>query len=161
VALHRAGALPRELTSRRRWVRHKRKVPLQTSGQVASSTDPATWATYEQACRSRVGDGLGYVLVAGDGIVCLDLDHVLDGGELVPEAAALLARLPATYVEISPSGTGLHVWGRGDLVIGRRTVVDGVRLEVYGDRRYVTVTGRRWRGAPSRLADLSEVQSLL
>lgn len=158
VALHRANSLPTELTSRARWVRHDRKRPITVHGAPASTTDPATWSTYAQAKRSRVGDGLGYVLVAGDGVVCLDLDHVLDGGELVPEAEALLDRLPATYVEVSPSGTGLHVWGRGDLVIGRRTVVDGVRLEAYGDRRFITVTGRRWRGAPCRLADL-EIRS--
>ena len=100
--------------------------------------------------------GVGFVL-DGDGIVCLDLDHALEDGRPVEWAAQLLARLPATYVEVSPSGTGLHVWGRARVVRGRR-IRDGVRsVEIYGTGRYITVTGRRWRGASSRLADLDAV----
>lgn len=158
TARHRARSVPAELTRRDRWVRRAAsKVPLQSGGGVASSTSPATWSSYQEAKRSRVGVGIGYVLADGDGIVCLDLDHVIDGGRLDPAAERLLARIPATYIEVSPSGAGLHVWGRGHLPCGRRTRVDGVAVEAYGSGRYITVTGQRWQSAPSRLADLSEV----
>lgn len=162
VALHRAESLPVELTSRRRWVRHSAvKVPLTTAGRPASSTDPGTWTTYVEARRSVVGAGMGYVLAAGDGIVCIDLDHVLVDGRPTREVQELLTSLPATYVEVSPSGDGLHVWGRGDLPRGRVVRRDGWSIEAYGTGRYITVTGRRWPGSPSRLADLSEVLSML
>lgn len=129
----------------------KRKVPIRPSGRVASSTDPATWVTYDEA-RKANRPGIGFVLNA-DGIVCVDLDHCLDGDVLADWAQRILDRTPATYVEVSPSGTGLHIWGRGTVVRGRRTA----HGEVYGTGRYITVTGRPFRSAPSTLADISAV----
>lgn len=160
VARHRADKrptpVPVELRSRARWVRYSpSKVPLTVSGKAASSTNPRTWSTWAAACGSSVGAGPGFVL-NGDGIVCIDLDHCLDGaGKPTAAAAALLARLPRTYVERSPSGDGLHVWGRGSLPKGFRRTVDGVKVEAYGDGRYITVTARPFAQGP--LADLSAV----
>lgn len=98
----------------------------------------------------------GFVL-NGDGIVCLDLDHCLVDGELTERGAEILARCPSTYVEVSLSGTGLHVWGRGEVPKGRR--LPGV--EVYGTGRYIAVTGKRFGRCPSTLADLSGVVAWL
>jgi len=140
--------LPRELTDRARWVRHDRKVPITPDGRAASSTDPSTWSTYPEAARSKAGDGLGFAL--GDGIACLDIDHCLDGrGRPDARARAILARVPGAYVEVSPSGRGLHVWGRAPEQPGRRHE----DYEVYSVGRYITVTGRVYR--PGRLVDLS------
>jgi primase-polymerase (primpol)-like protein len=148
VAAHRREILPAELTSRARWVRHRAKVPLTIEGRCASSTDPATWASYRDAKASEIGDGLGFVF-NGDGIAGIDLDHCLAGGVLEPWAQQILDRCPATYVEISPSGTGLHIFGRAIVGAGRRR--NGV--EVYDRGRYFTVTGLPF-GKPSRkLAD--------
>lgn len=159
------GGMPRELTSRPRWVRFTaRKVPLTTHGRVASSTDPSTWSDFPRVFRSKVGAGCGFVLTRGDRIVCLDLDHVVKAdGTLVPWAAQLLEQLPATYIELSRSGTGLHVFGYGELPgTGRRwSYRDGTGLEVYADGRYIAMTGERWKAAPARLADLSEVLATL
>ena len=115
---------------------------------------PETWRPYRVARTGGVGVGLGFVL-DGSGVVCVDLDHVLIGGELVPWCADLLASCPATWVEVSPSGEGLHVWGLGTVGQGRRVSVDGGGVEVYDRGRYITVTGQRFDGAPSRLADLT------
>lgn len=125
-------------------------------GKPATSTDPQTWTDWPTARDSRIGDGPGFVLDGSDGVVCIDLDDCLsDAGRLLPWAAPVLAQLPATYMEVSPSGRGLHVWGTGELERGRVLKVDGGRLELYPSGRYMTVTGRRFRAAPSRLADLS------
>jgi primase-polymerase (primpol)-like protein len=100
--------------------------------------------------------GVGFVL-DGDGIVCLDLDHVIrPDGSLVPWAAELLALLPPTYIEVSVSGAGLHVFGFGQLPAGGRRLPrpDGTGLEVYGDGRFIATTGMRWQDAPARLGDL-------
>lgn len=99
---------------------------------------------------SKVGDGLGFAL--GDGIGCIDLDHCVDDGVLADWAAAILDRLPATYTEVSPSGHGLHIWGRIPERPGRRVG----NVEVYSAGRYITVTGNRWGDCPSTLADLSD-----
>lgn len=166
VARHRArrraaaGSVPAELRRADRWVRRSaKKVPLTTRGRAASSTNPATWCSYRDAVRSRAGVGLGFVLDRSDDIVCIDLDGALDeAGRLVPWAADILARCPATWVEVSPSGRGLHIWGRAPFRGGRRR--GGV--EVYGDGRYIAVTGRSFRSAPPVLADVTDlVESLI
>lgn len=146
------------MTSRDRWVRRSaRKAPLTVRGRYASSTNEATWCSYRDAVRSRVGVGLGFVL-NGDGIVCIDLDHCLDSqGRVAAWAQAVLDALPATYVEVSPSGDGLHVFGLASVTRGRHVRLDGGRVEVYGTGRYLTITGRRFAGAPARLADISAV----
>lgn len=149
--------LPADLTSRPRWVRHAAdKRPIAPSGRPASSTDPRTWSSHATAARSRAGAGLGFVL-DGDGIVCIDLDHCLTEGGVAPWAQAILDRCPPTYIEISPSGDGLHIWGRGTVRQGRRISTGSGTAEVYGTGRYITITGRRHGDCPAVLADLSEV----
>lgn len=160
VALHRAG-LPAELIALPRWVRHSAgKVPLTAAGAAASVTDPRTWCTYQQARASRAGVGLGLVL-AGDGIVALDLDHChATGAGLAPWAAQMLASLPPTYTEWSPSGTGLHVWGHGTLRAGRRIRRGALAVEAYATGRYLTITARPFRYSRI-LADLGDLDALL
>ncbi|WP_211342912.1 bifunctional DNA primase/polymerase [Actinomadura pelletieri] len=149
------------MTGRDRWVRRTaRKVPVTVDGRAASSTNPATWASYRQALASGTGAGLGFVL-NGDGIVCVDLDHCLEAGEVAPWARRLLDRFPATYVEVSPSGDGLHVFGFADVVRGRHVRLDGGRAEVYGTGRFICVTGDRFEGAPARLADMTAAVAAL
>lgn len=156
VAAHRSPA-PREMVAADRWVRRSaRKVPLTVTGKAASSTKAATWSSFRAAKASPVGVGLGFVL-NGDGIVCLDLDHCLAGGVPTSAAAGFLASLPGTFIEVSPSGDGLHIFGRGQLEHGRKLSRDGLNIEVYGSGRYIAMTGERFRAAPSRLADLSDV----
>jgi primase-polymerase (primpol)-like protein len=152
--------IPDELRERPRWVRHIAKRPVTTRGRAASSTDPRTWATHAAAASSSVGDGIGFVL-DGDGVVCLDLDHCITGGRVLPWAQRVLDSLPRTYTEVSPSGHGLHVWGVGDVPAGRVIRLEQGTVEVYGSGRYMTVTGRRWGGSPSTLAPLGDVVSVI
>lgn len=144
VALHRAGGavVPREMLLAKRWIRYsdaERKVPLNArTGRGASVTSPRSWSTFGDAIRSDHGVGLGFVL--GDGFGCYDLDHVLVDREPVETASAFLARRPEAYVEVSPSGDGLHVWGWADEAPGYRRIIDGIHVERYSVDRYITVT---------------------
>lgn len=153
VAAHRvrhANPVPLELRREDRWVCHNtRKVPMRPNGRAASSTDPATWSTYAAVTATRFA-GVGFVL-NGDGIACIDLDHCLEDGRVANWAQAILDLALGTYVETSPSGTGLHIWGRATIPAGRCTP----RGEVYGTGRYITITGRRFGDAPSTLGDIS------
>ncbi|MFR9767067.1 bifunctional DNA primase/polymerase [Nocardia sp. SC052] len=153
--------LPAELRTRDRWVMWKQayrgglptKVPIQPTGKAASSTDAETWSPW-----SRVKPAARKGFVLGAGIGCLDLDHCLVDGVPTPAAARFLAKLPPTYVEVSPSGTGLHVWGRLPEGRGRRYVTDdGLKVERYSVGRYITVTERPAPCSVRRLADLSEL----
>ena len=143
--------IPALLTTNNRWVRWKiaprggrmTKVPLTVEGRAASSTDAATWSSYAEATRSTVGDGLGFVLT-GDGISCVDLDHVIVDGIMDCRAIEFLATLDAFYVELSPSGDGIHAWVDHGSPDGRKvyTLENGLKVEWYSTGRYLTVTGK-------------------
>lgn len=153
-------SVPDEVASAPRWVRHVSKRPVTVSGRSASVVDPGSWSSLVDARSSRVGEGLGFVL--GDGIGCVDFDNVIDSqGVLDPRVEVLLSEAPNTWVEVSPSGRGLHVWGLLPEAKGRVFTHKGVSVEVYSQGRYMTVTGESFRGAPARLADLSEFVGLL
>ena len=156
VAHHRstrtdkAAGLPSELTRRARWVNHANKRPVcARTGAWASVTDPTTWSTYEAA--SATGAPLGFVL--GDGIGCIDLDACLDEHGIPNDAArTLLAYYEGSYVEVSPSGRGLNIWGTAAPQRGFKRTWRGQRIEFYSQGRYITVTGNVYQ--PGTLAPL-------
>lgn len=103
--------------------------------------------------RATVGHGLGFVL--GDGVGCIDLDDALVAGEPLPWVRRFLASLPPTYIEVSMSGRGLHVFGLLDPAPGRVLRRDGRKVEWYSTGRYIAVTGNVWRTSVPTLADLT------
>ena len=143
IYAHRAAKrspIPRAMLERDRWMRYTAaKVPLTIDGSAASSTNPATWSSYADAARSNVGVGLGFAL--GDGIGCIDLDHCLVDGAPNEIAARFLETVPGHYIEVSPSGDGLHIWGTAEASVGSRQTIDGLHIERYSAGRYITVTG--------------------
>lgn len=152
-------SIPDDLRVLNRWVRYSEsKVPLTVDGRPASSTDSSTWVSYRRAvAAARVGVGIGFVL-NGDGIVCVDLDRCIHrDGRIAPWAVQIIRELGPTWVENSPSGQGLHIWGRGFVERGRRQG----RIEVYGTGRYMTVTGKRVRNMPVALGELGDVARIL
>lgn len=138
----RGVQIPEELLTRPRWIRHEDKRPASVDGYWIGVTDESKWATYDSAVDSSFGDGLGFVL-NGDGVVCVDVDDCFVDGRLVEDARALLGLFPETYVEISPSGRGLHIWGVADLPAGRVVTWRSLKLEIYPAGRYLTVTNDR------------------
>lgn len=136
----KANPIPTELVRNDRWIRYSsKKVPLTVHGTAASSTDPSTWSSHQAALASKAGVGLGYVL--GEGIGCIDLDHCLIDGQPNDQAAAFIAKYPSNYIEVSPSGDGLHIWGLREPQAGTKETIDGLSIETYSIGRYMTVTG--------------------
>lgn len=139
-------AMPQELRRVHRWVTHRAKCPYDPSvlNKKASVTDPSTWGSFSQAEASfQEGghDGVGFVL-AGDGVVGIDLDHVVVDAVPIPAAVELLVCIGAQYVELSPSATGLHAWGLWpEPFPGRRGKLGEISVEVYSRERYLTMTG--------------------
>jgi len=153
--------VPAALRGRRQWVLwrllHKAgakkatKVPYQPGGAAASSTDPATWSTFDDvraAYEAGGFDGVGFVFAADDPFVGIDLDGCRDAGtgELAPWAQAAIMRF-STYCEVSPSGTGIHLIMQGALPPGGRKRGP---VECYEQERYFTVTARAPDGVPVR-----------
>lgn len=143
VAAHRANAL-NTLKTLPQWVNHdQHKRPINpNTGKYARANDPHTWATHTQATQhaQQTGHGLGFML--GNGVGCIDLDHCINpDGTLTPGATHLVNQYPDNYIEISPSGTGLHIWGTAPERRGMRTTYQGQPVEFYSRARYITITG--------------------
>jgi putative DNA primase/helicase len=162
--------VPTELTDRPQWVAWRTvdrggkqtKVPTNIhSGRNASATDPATWATFDDAlafhAREPESSGIGFVFTTADPFAGIDLDHCIDeSGVLKPWADAIVTRFPGAYVECSPSGTGLKLFVRGrTLHNGRRSGYPepGAAVEMYDRGRYFTVTGDAYGAAPAMIPD--------
>ncbi|MFF5642947.1 bifunctional DNA primase/polymerase [[Kitasatospora] papulosa] len=161
VAAEQAARVPAELTSRPRWVRYSsRKVPLRVDGKFAAVNDPSSWSNYEAAVSATVGEGIGFVLTGHDRIVVVDLDHAVEDGRVLPWAQRIVDALPATYMERGRSGTGLHLWFRGEVPAGRRIRKNELAVEVYSDRRYIIV-GDRVSGTPLELAELPDAAGVI
>jgi len=173
------AAIPAPLQEREQWVCWKvqardgkpTKVPINCrNSKLARTDDPATWATLEEAIpyARRHACGVGYVFAADDPFVGVDLDDCFDpeSGELADWAMFIVWHL-ASYTEVSPSGTGVHLWMRGTLPSGRRRAG---HIELYDRLRFFTVTGHALTGAPladaampiaERTAELAQLHTLL
>jgi hypothetical protein len=114
--------------------------------------DPSSWATFDDAreASAALADvaGIGVVLTAAARISCIDLDRVLVGGELDVRAETIVERCDS-WTEISPSGTGLHIFVRGTVP----AAIKGEQIEIYSTDRYIAMTGHRWPGTPSDVRD--------
>jgi primase-polymerase (primpol)-like protein len=121
------------------------KVPYDPKdGKRASSTDLMTWGTFFEALEAlETGrfSGIGFVLCSADPYAGVDLDKCRnpETGELTPEAQSVVDAFEGAYIEVSPSGTGVHIFVRGKLPEkGKRRGW----IEAYTQDRYFTVTGR-------------------
>ena len=126
----------------------------------ASSTNPESWATFEQAVNavgktayvggeSGVIEGIGFVF--SPPFCGIDIDHCInpDTGEVNSEALDIVSAMNS-YTEFSPSGTGLHIIYKGEIHTDWRKKLanalgEGIDLEMYQQGRYFTVTGNAFR----------------
>jgi putative DNA primase/helicase len=158
---HGFDAVPTALRERDTWVCWRTedrdgdttKVPVDPStGGYASASDPDTWTSFDRARAYHADadtdtDGVGFVFRADDTVAGVDLDKCRDPDSGRPDDTArdVIGRLDS-YTEVSPSGTGYHVYVFGFIPDGgnRR---DGV--EMYDDARFFTVTGDHVDGTPA------------
>lgn len=133
-----------------------RKVPYDPkTGRKASSTNPQSWATLAEALAAKdkyLFTGVGFVFTEVGGIVGVDIDHCRnEDGSFNETAQAILDKAPS-YTEISPSGSGLHIFFRGTMPgKGNKNSTSGV--EMYASARYFTMTGNQLEGTPDTIAD--------
>ena len=139
------------------------KVPVALDGRAVDATCPANWLTFDHALAVyRAGGFAGVGFALGDGYVGIDLDGVRDRetGEITAGWAAELIATAGTYADVSPSGTGVKVFGRG-VWRGdwhKRPHPSGAgEVEVYDGGRFFTVTGHPADGG----ADVADIQPTL
>jgi putative DNA primase/helicase len=129
------------------------KPPFQRNGDLADSSDPRTWTTFDAVLATYLEsgtlfDGVGFEF--GNTPFCgWDFDHCLHGDVIDPDFLPFIRQLDS-YVEISPSGTGVHVLALASLakLEGRKrgfpTPEEPKRaIECYDSGRFFTVTGNR------------------
>jgi len=165
--------IPDPLKERRQWMmwrfehptgrKKPTKVPYQTNGQKGKSNEQATWNTFEACCAAlKKGgfDGIGFAFAKGDGLTGIDVDHCIDAnGEPEPWVNDILAQFSNTYIEVSPSGNGLHIFCFGSLATTwtrkwKKPGTDfqqGIEVYDYRSPRYLTMTGLALTGV--ELAD--------
>ncbi|HLR11431.1 MAG TPA: hypothetical protein VK120_08580, partial [Sporosarcina sp.] len=79
------------------------------TGSRASSNDLSTFSSYGEAVKVMHDYSLGFI-VSHD-ICAIDLeDCVNESGELNEIAQNVIAYFPSSYIEKSPSGSGLHIY---------------------------------------------------
>ncbi|MCI0340256.1 MAG: DUF927 domain-containing protein [Planctomycetales bacterium] len=152
--------IPAELKAADRWViwgsRGEGKVPRAPKPPYrnASVRDLLDWGSFADALAALVpagATGVGFVMAEDCPYVVADLDHCRDPASGVIEdwALAIIARLNS-YTEISPSGTGVHIWVRALLPPGGNRKG---QIELYCRRRYMTVTGDHLVSSPTEIHD--------
>lgn len=146
--------IPEELKELPQWVlwraewNNKRqqyeKVPYSFSGYRASSTNKDTWTIFDAIHNlyeeNNLYDGIGFMLSDNDKYIVLDIDNAIDeNGQINTDLALEMTEL--TYCEMSPSGTGLHCFFKGELPEQRKKKRSDLDIELYDNARFMTVTG--------------------
>jgi hypothetical protein len=160
--------IPQEMCAFAQWVvwryedtdsKKPTKVPYSPrTGTLASVTDSATWATFDEAVNAATQtkwySGIGFVLTDNDPFAFIDLDDP-KGDQAAFDRQLKIYNEFESYAERSPSGQGLHIIVKGKLENGRRRSF----IEVYSSARYMTMTGDIFRAAP--IADCNELLNVL
>lgn len=160
--------IPKELKQLNQWVNWKyvskgdgefTKPPTNGHGQRADHQ--AISLSFEEAYsnhKQRDFLGCGVSLRDSDGICGIDIDKIFDeSGKWLEEYTwlkDLINKFPKNYIEISPSGKGLRIFGGGNLkTYGSRK---GCPIEAYTTGRYLTVTGNLYNGSSKKLHNIEK-----
>ena len=137
--------IPSELKALNQWVLWRfeqrgqgkpTKTPLQAMApeHYASTTNPGTWSTFDEAVASfqfSGATGIGFVFSEGDGYCGIDFDTQEIADKVLPAFD--------TYVEKSVSGRGYHAICKANMGQGFNNLKH--RIEGYSDGRYFCFTG--------------------
>lgn len=129
-----------------------KKLPLHpVTGAPCSVVESANWTDVETAAAAvrqfGHGFGLAFCFVEGSGRWFLDLDGCKQAdGTWSPLAQQLVTKvLPGAALEVSASGNGLHLFGRGTVPAHRCKNAEQ-NAELYTDERFCAMTGTALQG---------------
>jgi hypothetical protein len=170
-----AEAVPVALTSRDQWVLWDwtlrdgkdgpvwTKPPLKVVGTGnAKSNDREGWGSFRAALNAmkiRRLAGIGFALAADDPFTFGDIDDCRDPetGVIADWAMRVIERFRASYIEVSPSGTGIKILIQGRLPEGKNRWKlgdgPGEYIEWFSERKYTTLTGHRLETAGTEIVD--------
>lgn len=99
------------------------------------------WADFETAVNnieSSGCDGLSFVLSRDDPFVCIDLDNVDN-----KKQDMFINDFNGTYVEISQSGMGIHIFVKGEIEKNFNNQLE--KVEMYQGNRCIAMTGNIYK----------------
>lgn len=117
------------------------------SGLVIDAHDRTQWVDSESALLAAEawGQHVAFVLSETDPFWFLDIDGAYRDNRWSDLANSLIAYFPGAAVEVSQSGTGLHIFGQGRAPAhGCKNA--GLGLEFYTEKRFVALTGTHASG---------------
>ncbi|MFL0197628.1 phage/plasmid primase, P4 family [Clostridium sp. WILCCON 0269] len=140
--------IPKELREYPNWVLWKletrkgktTKIPYRIDGKMASSTNPGTWAGFDnvlQAYNKGQYSGIGFMFSNSE-YAGIDLDECITDGKINQFAKEIINRA-SSYAEVSQSGIGIHIIVKGSIPKG----INRKEIEIYSQERYFTMTGNR------------------
>ncbi|MDQ0417573.1 hypothetical protein J2Z48_001746 [Croceifilum oryzae] len=156
--------IPNELKELDQWVLYNdSKAPMQVDNTFAKPNDPSTWNDYwavleAKKNRSRDFRGIGFVVQKSNGYVLIDIDQCRDREtSAIQDWAVEIIQKCNSYTEVSPSGTGVHIFVRGKKIRnGNKKRLHNGAIEIYDERRYFTMTGHHVAGTPTEIMNRSQ-----
>lgn len=129
------------------------KVPYNPiTGNHAYVDNPEAFVDFETAVKT-VSNYSGIGIRVNGRIIAIDLDHCIENGQLLPWAKEIVKRFDNTYIEISPSGTGIRILAlmpEGYAYDSSTFYIRKGNVEVYvagATNRFVTLTGNVYEKA--------------
>lgn len=130
------------------------KVPYSTQyNGKASSTNPRSWGTFDQAMNKLEAhpdeyNGIALVISKEYGLVFIDIDNCInEEGEYSETAMDIVSSFGSQFMEYSQSGTGIHIITKGRIPKSFKNSGNGV--EMYDDKRFCALTGNAlYEGEP-------------
>jgi len=164
-------SIPTELKNLKQWVVWKlevkddkfTKVPYRSDIPAikASTTNSKSWSTFDQAVFTIQNEkdiaGIGFVFSESDPYIGIDFDKCIDAsnGLIYPSTEQDILSLQS-YTEISHSGKGIHVIGRGKNPDPEGKGNKKSNIEMYSSGRYFALTGNIYNGFPSAISDIPQ-----
>lgn len=99
------------------------------------------WGDFETAVNNLESsgcDGLSFVLSRDDPFVCIDLDSVDN-----KKQDMFINDFNGTYVEISQSGMGIHIFAKGEIEKNFNNQLE--KVEMYQENRCIAMTGNIYK----------------
>ncbi len=176
------GTYPTPVTDRHQWLTWKptddgRKIPRapylhsDAPDRFVDAQDPAVWTDFETASEWAAklpGHELAFTIRNRDeypdeDLVLIDYDDARDPetGAIHPTVREQLEQA-ASYADVSPSGTGVHLLCKGMVPEGVKTITDTLpadtafpdaEIEVYDSARYVAMSGDHIQDTPQAVTD--------
>lgn len=103
---------------------------------------PNRWLSFNEI--TDKDQDLGFVLLESDKIVCVDLDNSILDGNLTVMAREIVEAFKGSYMEISQSRQGIHIFAKGSLP--ENLILPSEGIEIYKDNRYIALTGNVGNG---------------